>query len=67
MVLQKITNVSSAHGGGASAKINPKTTGFKENISTGTRVTKGGREMLVCLSCFHSFGISYAILLGSFR
>ena len=46
------TNVPSAHGGAASAKINPKNAGIKDNVSTragarkdgGTRGTKRGRE-----------------------
>jgi hypothetical protein len=46
------TNVPSAHGGAASAKINPKNLGIKDSVSTragarkdgGTRGTKRGRE-----------------------
>ena len=46
------TNVPSAHGGAASAKINPKNAGIKDIVSTragarkdgGTRGTKRGRE-----------------------
>ena len=45
------TNVPSAHGGAASAKINPKSAGIKDSVSTragarkdGTRGTKRGRE-----------------------
>ena len=46
------TNVPSAHGGAASAKINPKNPGIKDIVSTragarkdgGTRGTKRGRE-----------------------
>ena len=46
------TNVPSAHGGAASAKINPKNSGIKDSVSTragarkdgGTRGTKRARE-----------------------
>ena len=53
------TNVPSAHGGAASAKINPKNAGTKDSVSTragarkdgGTRGTKRGREDV----CFFFF------------
>src|SRR5882757_3356053 len=52
------TNVPSAQGGAASAKINPKNPGIKDNVSTragarkdgGTRGTKRGREDVRSLS-----------------
>lgn len=60
------TNVPSAHGGAASAKINPKNAGIKDSVSTragarkdgGTRGTKRGREdvrFFFLLVLFHSF------------
>ena len=58
------TNVPSAHGGAASAKINPKNPGIKDSVSTragarkdgGTRGTKRGREdvRFSFLVLFHS-------------
>ena len=61
------TNVPSAHGGAASAKINPKNAGTKDSVSTragarkdgGTRGTKRGREDV----CFFSFAIVSLIFL----
>ena len=58
------TNVPSAHGGAASAKINPKNAGIKDIVSTragarkdgGTRGTKRGREdVRFFLVLFHPF------------
>ena len=56
------TNVPSAHGGAASAKINPKNPGIKDSVSTragarkdgGTRGTKRGREDVRFYFWFHS-------------
>jgi hypothetical protein len=62
------TNVSSAHGGAASAKINPKNAGIKDNVSTragarkdgGTRGTKRGREdvRFFFWFCFTPFSVA---------
>jgi hypothetical protein len=61
------TNVPSAHGGAASAKINPKNSGIKDSVSTragarkdGTRGTKRGREdvRLFCWFCFTPFSLA---------
>lgn len=59
------TNVPSAHGGAASAKINPKNAGMKDSVSTragarkdgGTRGTKRSRED-VRFFCFTSFSLA---------
>jgi hypothetical protein len=70
------TNVPSAHGGAASAKINPKNSGIKDSVNTragarkdgGTRGTKRGREdvRFFLLILFHSFTVADIMIWVSF-